>query len=84
MKDAVTVILECLGEDVKREGLVDTPKRVAHALEFLTRGNFASPAGTISCYEWQRESARLWVRVCSVLGASTKSCVGIARTCQML
>lgn len=31
-------LLEQLGEDPSREGLVDTPKRVAIALEFLTSG----------------------------------------------
>lgn len=31
-------IIEAVGEDVEREGLVDTPKRAAQAFRFLTRG----------------------------------------------
>src|SRR5688572_6121789 len=31
-------ILVGLGEDISRNGLVDTPKRAANALRFLTRG----------------------------------------------
>ena len=35
---AVTTILECLGEDPMREGLIKTPNRHAEALLFLTKG----------------------------------------------
>ncbi len=38
MRDAVRVLLEGVGEDPEREGLVKTPKRVAEALLFLTQG----------------------------------------------
>ena len=31
-------LIEKIGEDPNREGLVDTPKRAAKALEFITRG----------------------------------------------
>ena len=31
-------IIELIGEDTQRDGLVDTPKRAAKALEFLTQG----------------------------------------------
>ncbi|GLD95925.1 hypothetical protein PINS_up004603 [Pythium insidiosum] len=38
MSDAVRVILECIGEDVDREGLVKTPERMAKALLYNTKG----------------------------------------------
>ena len=38
MADAVKVLLECVGEDSEREGLVKTPERYAKALLFFTKG----------------------------------------------
>jgi len=38
MEDLILDLLQRLGEDPKREGLVHTPKRVERALRFLTKG----------------------------------------------
>lgn len=38
MMGAVRTLLESVGEDPEREGLLKTPKRVAEAMQFLTQG----------------------------------------------
>jgi GTP cyclohydrolase I len=38
MQEQFKKIIEALGEDPQREGLKDTPKRAAKAMEFLTQG----------------------------------------------
>lgn len=38
MKEAVTTLLECIGEDPKRNGLQDTPLRVSKLLLEMTKG----------------------------------------------
>lgn len=38
MKDHFAKIIESIGEDLSRPGLLDTPKRAAKAFEFLTNG----------------------------------------------
>jgi GTP cyclohydrolase I len=43
MKDHVRAILEGIGEDPTREGLLKTPERVAKALGFLTQGYSQDP-----------------------------------------
>ena len=41
-------ILELLGEDVNREGLLRTPERIAKAMQFLTKGYAQNPEEIIS------------------------------------
>lgn len=38
-QDAVRYLLACIGEDIHREGLIDTPKRVVKALHEMTSGS---------------------------------------------
>jgi GTP cyclohydrolase I len=43
LENAVKTVLEQLGEDPDREGLIKTPHRVAKALQFLTEGYHQDP-----------------------------------------
>ncbi|MBX2845993.1 MAG: GTP cyclohydrolase I FolE [Saprospiraceae bacterium] len=43
----VKEMIDLLGEDVEREGLLDTPKRVAKAWQFLTHGYHLDPTDII-------------------------------------
>jgi len=38
MRGAVRTLLECVGEDPDREGILDTPERYAKAMLFFTKG----------------------------------------------
>lgn len=44
VKDRYKTIIEELGEDTKREGLLKTPERAAKAMQFLTQGYDMDPA----------------------------------------
>ena len=53
MQDIIRSFLEKLGEDPQREGLVDTPRRVARSFEFLTSGYHTSLEQVVggACFE---------------------------------
>jgi len=44
LRDAYQAILENIGEDPQRDGLLRTPERTAKAMQFLTRGYQEDPA----------------------------------------
>lgn len=51
--EAVKVLLESIGEDVDREGLVKTPERYAKALLYLTKGYTEDLEGIqVIIFEW--------------------------------
>jgi len=45
MEDAFKTILECVGEDVNRSGIVKTPSRAAKAFLYFTKGYEEDVAG---------------------------------------
>jgi GTP cyclohydrolase I len=47
IKDNYKKVIESLGEDVSREGLLKTPERAAKALQFLTSGYDQDPAAIL-------------------------------------
>ena len=51
MASAVRTILDCIGEDPNREGLLRTPERYAQAIMWMTRGYEERLAGSyiMSC-----------------------------------
>jgi len=53
------MILEAVGEDTKREGLVDTPYRVAKSLQFLTKGYKENPKDVINDAIFHQESTEM-------------------------
>lgn len=48
-------ILELLGEDVDREGLLKTPLRVAKAMQFLTQGYEMDPVAILNSAKFKEE-----------------------------
>lgn len=48
MTQAVATLLKEMGEDPEREGLLDTPQRVAKSLKFLTKGYEQDPYDVIN------------------------------------
>jgi GTP cyclohydrolase IA len=47
LTETVATLLEQLGEDPDREGLIETPTRVAESLRYLTQGYAADPASVV-------------------------------------
>jgi GTP cyclohydrolase I len=48
-------ILELLGEDSNREGLLKTPERVAKAMQFLTQGYNSDPVAILNSAKFKEE-----------------------------
>jgi len=52
MSEAVKTILQNVGEDPSREGLLNTPERFAKAMLFFTKGYNLSLSGMLSTSEY--------------------------------
>ncbi|MDR2287518.1 MAG: GTP cyclohydrolase I FolE [Prevotellaceae bacterium] len=48
-------IIELLGENVEREGLQKTPKRVARTMQFLTQGYNVDPAAVLNSAKFKED-----------------------------
>lgn len=51
----VTALLELMGEDSQREGLVKTPLRVAKAMKDLTKGYTMDPVATLNSAKFKED-----------------------------
>ena len=51
LQEACMLILEAIGEDTKREGVLDTPSRFANAWEEITEGYRTSDDKIITIFE---------------------------------
>ncbi len=58
VEDLIRQLLVELGEDTQRPGLLETPRRVARALEFLTSGYRQTPEAVFghACFEEETSS----------------------------
>jgi hypothetical protein len=53
MAEAIRTVLECIGEDPDREGLLKTPLRYAKALLWMTRGYEERLSGALAWLRWE-------------------------------
>ncbi|TVR36936.1 MAG: GTP cyclohydrolase I FolE [Cryomorphaceae bacterium] len=61
MSDAYRSIIEKLGEDSLREGLLKTPERAAKAMQFLTHGYDLNPAEILCSAMFEEEYSQMVV-----------------------
>lgn len=59
IRDHIERILELLGEDNKREGLLKTPERVARAMTDLTRGYAQDPVAILNSAKFTEEYSQM-------------------------
>jgi len=63
IEDNIRQILEYMGEDPEREGLLKTPSRVARAFEYLTKGYAQDPRAIINQAKFTEEDYQEMVLV---------------------
>lgn len=61
-EDCIIRLLEFLGEDPKREGLLETPSRVLKAFQEMTEGKHESPAAILSKDFTQQCDQMIWLK----------------------
>ena len=59
LEDHYRRILELLGEDAEREGLVKTPQRVARAMQTLTRGYRMDPKAVLNSAKFKEDYSQM-------------------------
>ncbi len=59
LQSAYKGILEDLGEDIERQGLKDTPKRVAKAMQYLTKGYHEDPVAILKSAMFEEDYSQM-------------------------
>ena len=59
MKGLYRQVIEQLGEDPEREGLLKTPERVSKAMQYLTHGYDLDPAGILKSAMFEEEYSQM-------------------------
>ncbi len=55
LSEHYTEILRLTGEDPEREGLIDTPRRVAKAIQYFTHGNDVDPVEVLNSAKFKED-----------------------------
>ena len=83
IEQAVRLLLEGMGEDVNREGLIDTPDRIARMYEEIyggmdeDAGKHLTKTFTVDSHEMviEKDTCQILANLCPFVFSTTENCV---------